>query len=820
MDLSDFVDQTLDGKYQMTRELGRGGMGTVYLATHLGTERPVAVKIISPQFMERVEFVERFRREARAAGRLRHPNVVNVTDFGFAETNQGQVAYLVMEYLDGCTLGEILDEEKNLPVGWTLDILEQVCSAVHEAHSQGIIHRDLKPDNIWLEPNQRGGYTVKVLDFGIAKLEEQDVPWASGEVPEHFLRSTHTNVGGAKTTFGGIDRDGTRVDDPGNTSVSDMVTVANTGEYRAVGSEAGTILIEPINSEGETAIFDDGDISADFRDPNGTNVADAESNGDSDPGAVSVSRSASASGSRQVKATTARSLSDSRGSAELTRVGAVLGTPLYMSPEQCRGEHLDPRSDIYSLAVIAYQMLSGRTPFEGDFKAVMLAHQNDEPPPLKSRKLRKKFRRAIHQALEKDPDKRPQTAEGFASELRSRSEGIFGLLRRSMTIYTEHLPKFVMTSAFLSVPMVVLTLTVLAFTYLKVSETLDDVTSDIAIGLSGFLLAIISPFCANLIIGTIGWIVTQYLAVPLRPVRLRPALAEARRKWKRFAGAGLLTAFLPIVMAGIAGAVGFGLFALIGLGIGSMIDRSGVAVPVGLAGAVIFGGIAFFVIYISCILVAPVVMMENRKVIDSIRRSRELIKRSFWTSFGAVCILFVLPMILAGSISYVVNVSARAFDPTLKSSSEAAKNRPGEELSPGSQSEPAGAPKAEDAPASGDEAQQPPQERKRRSGLAWMIGRRTLGFTGGRNMDMQTRVKMTALESINQILWLPVQILVFSFSAIIIALLYLKTRLAGGESMNDLIERFEDDGRPRKKWQERVRARLVQSGRISSNPSR
>src|SRR3954453_4349670 len=172
MECPDLIGQTLDGKYQITRELGRGGMGAVYLATHLGTERPVAVKVISPQYMQRHEFVERFRREARAAGRLRHPNVVDVTDFGFAETSQGQVAYLVMEYLDGCTLGEILEEEKNLPVAWTLDILEQVCSAVHEAHQQGIIHRDLKPDNIWLEPNQLGSYRVKVLDFGIAKLAE------------------------------------------------------------------------------------------------------------------------------------------------------------------------------------------------------------------------------------------------------------------------------------------------------------------------------------------------------------------------------------------------------------------------------------------------------------------------------------------------------------------------------------------------------------------------------------------------------------------------------------------------------------------------
>ena len=75
-----------------------------------------------------------------------------------------------MEYLDGCTLAEMLAEEKRLPLDWVVDILEQVCSAVDEAHEQGIIHRDLKPDNIWLEPNRRGGYTVKVLDFGLAKL--------------------------------------------------------------------------------------------------------------------------------------------------------------------------------------------------------------------------------------------------------------------------------------------------------------------------------------------------------------------------------------------------------------------------------------------------------------------------------------------------------------------------------------------------------------------------------------------------------------------------------------------------------------------------
>src|SRR5438067_2652778 len=157
--LDDYVGQVLDDKYRLERLLGQGGMGAVYLATHLGTERYVALKLIAPQFMQNEEFVERFKREARAAGRLRHPNVVDVTDFGFARVGAERVAYLVMEYLDGCTLAEILAEESSLPLNWVVDILEQTCSAVESAHRQGIIHRDLKPDNIWLEPNQRGGYT-------------------------------------------------------------------------------------------------------------------------------------------------------------------------------------------------------------------------------------------------------------------------------------------------------------------------------------------------------------------------------------------------------------------------------------------------------------------------------------------------------------------------------------------------------------------------------------------------------------------------------------------------------------------------------------
>src|SRR5919108_6424002 len=170
--LEQYVGEILDEKYRLEHLLGQGGMGAVYLATHLGTERYVSLKLISPQFMRNNEFVERFKREARAAGRLRHPNVVDVTDFGFSGEDDDRVAYLVMEYLDGCTLSDVLAEENRLPLYWVVDILEQVCGAVQEAHQQGILHRDLKPDNIWLEPNGLGGYRVKVLDFGIAKLAE------------------------------------------------------------------------------------------------------------------------------------------------------------------------------------------------------------------------------------------------------------------------------------------------------------------------------------------------------------------------------------------------------------------------------------------------------------------------------------------------------------------------------------------------------------------------------------------------------------------------------------------------------------------------
>ncbi len=775
----DLTGQILDGKYQMTRELGKGGMGTVYLATHLGTERPVAVKIIAPQFMQRAEFVERFRREAKAAGRLRHPNVVDVTDFGFASTSGGEVAYLVMEYLDGCTLGEILDEEQNLPVGWTLDILEQVCSAVQEAHNMGIIHRDLKPDNIWLEPNQRGGYTVKVLDFGIAKLEEHEAP--TGDVPEEFLRSSPTQVGSAKTTMGGV----------GDTFAAEASTIVQTVEHNK------TISLDPIPDNKKTAIYDqDSD-----QDTVGTQLLGSSMD-------IDIDRTGNPTGgdSRLV----------SQSTAGLTRVGAVLGTPLYMSPEQCRGEHLDARSDIYSLGVIAYQMLSGKTPFEGDFKDVMESHKTLDPPPLAAKKVRRKMKRVIHEALSKDPINRPQSAEAFASEMRAREEGIYGLVSRAMVIYSQHLLKFLTLTAFLFIPPTLFTIGMVVLSFLRVSEVMPSTTVNIATGVLGIGLTLANAFCGSLTFGTIAWIVTQNIAVPLRPVRLRPALREARKKWKRFAGAGALNAIVPFVATAICAIAGFILFAAV-LGVLYPLTESVAAIFIaGAIGSILGGVIGFFYAYTSYMLVAPIVMMENVKIIEAFRRSRLLIKRSFTTAAGAALLMFLIPALTAGSISYIVNVSAKAFDPQTKTPAEVRSKDPAavEHGTDESPQEPQTSAAEGETPAA--DSSEPAA--KKDDGWNWSIGPKGKDVRR-KDMDMRSRVRITLLESLINILWLPMQIFVFSFSAIIVALLYLKTRLAGGESMQGLIDRFEDDEQSRKKWQERVRQRLIQSGRISGRSS-
>ncbi len=734
MNSTNLIGQTLDEKYQIERELGRGGMGTVYLATHLGTERPVAIKVISPQYMTRPEFVERFRREARAAGRLRHPNVVDVTDFGFSQIADGQVAYLVMEYLDGCTLGEILEEEKNLPVSWTLDILEQVCSAVHEAHEQGIIHRDLKPDNIWLEPNQRGGYTVKVLDFGIAKLETHD----GGQLEfEPRDPSVPTMAATPNATAADLSNASTILEDGPSTTIIDSPAMVRSLEKPVANGDSET-LIQAVDGieEPRTFVLKTGRAGGRDQESVKTRV-------------LSTDESINADG----RPTPQNSLRYTSAAADLTRVGSVLGTPLYMSPEQCRGDHLDARSDIYSLGIIAYQMLSGDTPFKGDFTRVMESHKFVSPPPLEAKKVRKKLKGVIRTALAKDPDDRPQTAEAFSSSLRARSEGIFGLLRRAGMIYTEHIQKFLMLSAFFHLPAIVLSAILMTLSFLKVSEVISSGTANIAIWTIGALYSVITAFCVYLIIGTITWIVTQSLAVPLRPIRLRSALKEARLKWKSFAGTGVISTVLSLVIG------------------------------------VVTCGIGFLVTSVLWALVAPVVMMEGLKGRHALKRSKDLVKRSLATAAAAVLIMFIIPAVSAGAMSLMVSMTAKALriqHSDIKRGADVIAE--GQKTGPSAESE------------------------------------REVNFSVGRgqgirfestNKDMRSRLTDTILETLLQIFLLPIQIIVTSFTAIIVALLYLKTRQAGGEPLQELLARFEDTDKPRKKWQERVRQRLIQSGRIT-----
>lgn len=348
------VGQQLDGKYQLEGLIGRGGMGAVFRARHIGTERQVALKVISPELTSHPEAIGRFEREARAAGRLQHPNVVNVTDFGVASTGGGSIAYLVMEHLSGFTLGEFLARETRLALSSVVDIIEQVALALQAAHSQGVIHRDIKPDNIWLEPDPRGGYKVKVLDFGVAKLrDEQD---------SASIAASHDSS----------------MADPSSTAVDDQ-TIVHTG-----ADDMATLV----------------------RDHSSPTGAGAQSS-----------------------------------SPAITVAGSVIGTPAYMSPEQCRGDVLDPRSDIYSLAVVAYQMLTGERPFAGNTLQLISMHLNDSPPDLHEKRpdLPEGVTTLVMSALSKDPEQRPSTAIGLAGALRVHAEGPSILLRRGISLAVERL---------------------------------------------------------------------------------------------------------------------------------------------------------------------------------------------------------------------------------------------------------------------------------------------------------------------------------------------------------------------------------------------
>jgi serine/threonine protein kinase len=502
----------LDDKYQLEQLLGQGGMGAVYRATHLGTKRTVAVKVIHPQLSTHNQFVARFRREAEAAGRLRHPNVVDVTDFGIARTANGPIAYLVMEYLDGCTLAEIVAEEGALPIQWVIDILQQVCAAVEAAHRAGIIHRDLKPDNIWLEPNGRGGYTVKVLDFGLVKLGASDHPSTPAYVPS-----------------------------------------PTTAELNSEATESETLL-RPVTEDHATLIK-----NAD------TTVDD-----------------------------------------NLTVIGSVMGTPHYMSPEQCRGERLDTRSDIYSLGVVAYRLLTGETPFKGTPEEVIELHKTTTPPPI--RKMPRKLAAIVMSALAKDPAQRPQHAAGFASAMRASWEGPTHLLRQAFALYSEHFPSFIKIALLGYAPFTL-------FALLNLSDILVDGQTMspmqlMAYGVALFIVMVTTLLFAYFFVSAVTVpVVVQLTIAPLRPVRIATAIAALKRRWRVLAFTSLIVMTLTLL--------------------GSILF--------------IIPGVIAATIYA---LYAPVVIMEQHGVLGTLRRSRTLSGRAFWTALVITIVQFALPVLV------------------------------------------------------------------------------------------------------------------------------------------------------------------------------
>ena len=271
---------TIAGRYRLETRLGVGGMSTVMLAFDRRLERYVAIKLLAEHLADDPTFVSRFRREALAAARLVHPNIVQVFDFGFDE-NQGQ-HFIVMEHVNGRSCAELLRDRGRFELSDAVEVVAQACRGLDYAHRNGVVHRDVKPGNLLVSEDG----VVKLADFGIARATDQ---------------------------------------------------------------------------------------------------------------------------------------------SSITQVGSVLGTAAYLAPEQARGEEAGPRSDIYSLGVVAYQLLSGRLPYEASSLAELaLKQQSSAPPPLDelNPSVPRELADAVAQAIAIDPEDRPADALSFAEAVRRGARGV------------------------------------------------------------------------------------------------------------------------------------------------------------------------------------------------------------------------------------------------------------------------------------------------------------------------------------------------------------------------------------------------------------
>ncbi|HST54572.1 MAG TPA: protein kinase [Solirubrobacteraceae bacterium] len=268
------------GRYRLEGRLGFGGMSTVHLARDSRLERQVAVKLLAEHLADDPTFVSRFQREAQAAARLVHPNIVQIFDSGLDERSGRH--FIVMEYIEGYSGAELLRDDGWLEVDDAVSIIEQACEGLHYAHRHGVVHRDVKPGNLL---RAREG-EVKLADFGIAKATEQ---------------------------------------------------------------------------------------------------------------------------------------------SSITQVGSVLGTAAYLAPEQARGEEAGPRADLYALGVVAYQLISGRLPYEAtSLTELALKQQQEEPPTLDTlvAAVSPELADAIAIALALDPRDRYETAREMGRAINDGARGI------------------------------------------------------------------------------------------------------------------------------------------------------------------------------------------------------------------------------------------------------------------------------------------------------------------------------------------------------------------------------------------------------------
>ncbi|MCB9754141.1 MAG: serine/threonine protein kinase [Myxococcales bacterium] len=632
------IGHALDGKYQVDTLLGSGGMGAVYLATHLGTGRTVALKVIAPEFMAQAEFVERFRREARAAGRLRHPNVVNVTDFGFATLRERQVAYLVMEHLAGRTLGDLLREQTQgggaLPLMQVVDIVEQICLALTHAHQRGVIHRDLKPDNILLETDGRGGVNVKVLDFGLAKLkqgERADEP-ARGSSPTGARRVdalAHTatalpSASGDAPLDSGLGHAPTQISAP--TPAAERATAPSP----APAPVDDELLARHAAPRAQAAIVRTPTLPAPASTPTPPAPSDAP--------ALATSHESSHESSLEFS----HELSPVPPSL-VTAAGATMGTPAYMSPEQCSLGPIDERADLYALGVMTYEMLAGRRPFTGSVAELIEGHTRRPPPPLPRRPdgATRQVARFVAKTLAKDPADRPASAASFAAALRASAEGVWRLLQRALLLYTEHFVRLTTIGAaiLLAPPLLAKLLTL----PLELRLARAEENPAIALTLSVHIFHVQLQYLA---LGLFSPVVAQTLQSPMAHPRIRPLLGVLRARARPLLRAVLRLIRIPLPITLIGAAIIARAVNLIETH-GAPEEEFGLLFALGLP-LFLFGLVWMLYILARYWVTMPIVFMEGVTGKDAVDRARALTRGGFWVLVWVLLVRWALNLLAYG----------------------------------------------------------------------------------------------------------------------------------------------------------------------------